>query len=373
MKLCIIYNAAPKYRERIFSLIDDYYDCDWYFGHTKTDIKEMDTSVLKHVTYYKTVGNNKVSWQRGIIKLLFKKQYENFLMLAESRNLTIYVLLFLLRFFPEKKIYLWTHGLYGKESSIETKLKLWIYNHSSGVFLYGNYSKELLLRNGFPENKLFVIHNSLFYERQKAIRDSIKPSDIYVKHFSNNNPVIIFIGRLTQVKRLDILINAVALLKQRGNAYNIVFVGDGETRQYLEHLVAETGLTSNVWFYGACYDEQTNAELIYNADLCVAPGNIGLTAMHTMVFGCPVITHDNFKWQMPEFEAIHPNSTGCFFEYDNIESLAKTISNWFAAKQTQRETVRQACYNEIDTQWTPQFQLEVIKKVLKHETLTANQ
>ena len=241
------------------------------------------------------------------------------------------------------------------------------------MFLYGNYSKELLLRNGFPENKLFVIHNSLFYERQKAIRDSIKPSDIYVKHFSNNNPVIIFIGRLTQVKRLDLLINAVALLKQRGNAYNIVFVGDGETRQYLEHLVAETGLTSNVWFYGACYDEQTNAELIYNADLCVAPGNIGLTAMHTMVFGCPVITHDNFKWQMPEFEAIHPNSTGCFFEYDNIESLAKTISNWFAAKQTQRETVRQACYNEIDTQWTPQFQLEVIKKVLKHETLTANQ
>lgn len=38
----------------------------------------------------------------------------------------------------------------------------------------------------------------------------------------------------------------------------------------------------NVWFYGSCYDEQTNAELIYNADMCVAPGNVGLTAIHAM-------------------------------------------------------------------------------------------
>lgn len=68
----------------------------------------------------------------------------------------------------------------------------------------------------------------------------------------------------------------------------------------------------NVWFYGSCYDEQTNAELIYNADMCVAPGNVGLTAIHAMTFGCPVITHSDFKWQMPEFEAIHPGKTGDF-------------------------------------------------------------
>ena len=365
MKLCIIYNAAQKYRERIFSLIDDYYDCDWYFGHTKTDIKEMDTSVLKHVTYYKIIGNNKISWQRSIIKLLFNKKYTVFLMLAESRNLTIYVLLFLLRFFPNKKIYLWTHGLYGKESKTETKLKLWIYRHSTGVFLYGNYAKKLLIQKGFPANKLFVIHNSLFYERQKAIRDNIKPSNIYTDHFSNNNPVIIFIGRLTKVKRLDMLIDAVTLLKQRGCAYNIVFIGDGEMRQDLECLVAKKNLTNNVWFFGACYDEQTNAELIYNADLCVAPGNVGLTAMHTMVFGCPVITHDDFKWQMPEFEAITKGITGDFFRYGNIDSLAETINNWLLSKRNKREEVRQNCFKEIDNNWNPKFQMEIFKEHLK--------
>ena len=60
---------------------------------------------------------------------------------------------------------------------------------------------------------------------------------------------------------------------------------------------------------GECYSEETNAKLIYNADLCVAPGNIGLTAIHVMMFGCPAITHNDFKWQMPEFEAIKSMET----------------------------------------------------------------
>ena len=53
-KLCIVYNTAPRYREAIFRAIDAEWNCDWYFGHTTTDIKEMDTSLLNKVYYYKT-------------------------------------------------------------------------------------------------------------------------------------------------------------------------------------------------------------------------------------------------------------------------------------------------------------------------------
>lgn len=52
-----IYNTAPHYREAIFRAIDAEYDCDLYFGHTKSDIKEMDTLQLKIVAYYRTIGN----------------------------------------------------------------------------------------------------------------------------------------------------------------------------------------------------------------------------------------------------------------------------------------------------------------------------
>lgn len=136
-------------------------------------------------------------------------------------------------------------------------------------------------------------------------------------------------------------------------------------RQLLEAEVAKYQLRDNTWFYGACFDEKTNAELIYNADLCVAPGNIGLTAMHVLMFGCPAISHNNFKRQMPEFESIIPGQTGDFFEYDNVDDLARSISRWFALKSGCREEVRKTCYKEIDDYWNPHYQLNLIKKCLR--------
>ena len=368
MKLCVIYSLAPRYREAIFKLMDKTYDCDWFFSHTGVDIKELDFSQLKHVSFYKTVGNpRKLNWRCGILKLLFKRQYKCFLMLAESRCLTDYIFIFLAYFFfPKKKINVWTHGWYGKESTKEARLKLWMFRHVDRIFVYGNYAKQLMVEQGLQDDKIFVIHNSLHYEQQVKLRKTLKSSDIYRSYFGNDYPTLIFIGRLTAVKRLDLLIGAIALLRSRGEIYNLIFVGDGEMRNQLEQNVKQEKIESNVWFYGACYDEQTNAELIYNADLCVAPGNVGLTAMHTMVFGCPVITHNDLKWQMPEFEAIHPGSTGDFFERGNIVNLADVISYWFASKKGQREAIRQACFHEIDSQWTPQFQMDVINKGLEY-------
>lgn len=72
----MIYNTAPLYREAIFKAIDAEYDCDWFFGVTKSDIKEMDLSKLKNVTIYRTFGNpNKCYWKVGVLKLLFQKRY----------------------------------------------------------------------------------------------------------------------------------------------------------------------------------------------------------------------------------------------------------------------------------------------------------
>lgn len=65
----------------------------------------------------------------------------------------------------------------------------------------------------------------------------------------------------------------------------MTFICDGEKTKEFKQLAESLGLQDYVWFYGACYNEKELSSLIYNADLCVAPGNIGLTAMHSMVFG----------------------------------------------------------------------------------------
>jgi glycosyltransferase involved in cell wall biosynthesis len=166
------------------------------------------------------------------------------------------------------------------------------------------------------------------------------------------------------VKKLDMILYAVAKNKAKGIEQNITFIGDGEKRDELESLVKELGLEKNVWFYGPCYNEVELGNIIYNADLCVSPGNVGLTAMHSLVFGTPVLTHNYFPLQMPEFEAIKEGETGGYFEYGNIDSLSDKINEWFIVNRD-RNIIRQKCMFEIDNYWTPYFQIDIIKQNLK--------
>lgn len=365
-RIAMLFPYAPSYREPIYQLMDRELDVDWYFcGNAVRNLKMFDYSLLQHcdLSMQEKGLFGPISYYKGI-KQLKLEQYDSIICAGVIRNLSEWWLLQKIGKMKGSNIFLWTHGWYGKESKIKKVIKKFFFRKVDGFFLYGDYAKNEMIKEGFDSSKLHVIKNSLDYDKQLALRDTLKTSSIYRDYFNNDNPTIVFIGRLTPVKKLGQIIQAVYLLKQKGQDYNITFVGDGSERDSLVNTVKALDLDKQVWFYGACYDERTNAELIFNADLCVAPGNIGLTAMHVLMFGCPAISHNDFKWQMPEFESIKPGITGDFFEYNDIENLASVISNWFSAKRYCREQVRLACYQEIDQHWNPHYQISVLKQVL---------
>ncbi len=343
-------------------MLDNTYECDWYIEDIDTGVKMFDKTELKSVYKLPVIFIGRLYWVRGLL-LLLKKDYDVYFMLGATGNVSLLVFSIIKRIlYPRKRIYLWTHGYYGKEGRIEKFFwKRPLLKMADGVFVYGNYARNLMIEDGFDKNRLFPIHNSLDYDEQLQIRKQIKVSSIYKDHFGNDYPVIIFIGRLTVVKRLDMLIDALNLLRAKGESYNLVFIGDGVEGDNLRSMVERYGLKKQVWFFGECYSEKTNAELIYNADLCVAPGNIGLTAMHVLMFGCPAISHNDFAMQMPEFESIKAGITGDFFEHGDTESLALTINKWFRVNRENRKLVRENCYKEIDDNWNPYYQMELIK------------
>lgn len=365
MKLLVVYNIAALYRKAIFNLMEQTFHCDWLFGQYNGDIKQMgksdfsgEVSLVKNLTFFR----GKAYWQLGVVSHLFKG-YSHYIFLGDERCLSTWFSICILKLFTTKKVYLWSHGVYGREGAIKKLIQKFFYGLVDGTFVYGNYARNLMNKRGIDNEKLFVIHNSLDYERQLELRNSIHLSDCYRRHFGNNNPVIVMIGRLNHRKHLDYLIDAIQILKNKGYLYNVVLIGDGEDRLLLENTVNTAGMTDQFWFYGPCYNEKTNAELLTNGDLCVVPGDIGLTAIHSLMFGVPAITHNGFKYQGPEFEAIIPGKTGDFYEYKNVDSLAQVIQKWFDSGNN-RDDIRKACYKEIDTQWNPFFQIDVLKRVI---------
>lgn len=367
MRLCVIYNFAQHYRASIFKLISESFDCDFVFGDTMDDVKKMNYAMLNvSVTETHTISLFKGwKWQCGIISRLFVK-YNQYVLLGDSRNLSIWLFCISQRMlFPKKKVYFWTHGWYGKESRLEALIKkVFLRLPNGGLFLYGNYARNLMIKEGFEPDKLFVIYNSLAYDKQVTLRKRISANNIYSDHFKNNNPNLFFIGRLTSEKRLDLALEALYKLRKRGKLYNLTIVGSGIERENLIHRILELGLKDCVWLYGACYDEELLCNIIYNADLCVSPGNVGLTAIHSMTFGTPVVTHSDYSHQGPEFEAIKAGVTGDFFKRDDVESMVSCIDEWFKKHADSRDKTREVCYDEIERCWNPHIQIDILKKVL---------
>lgn len=367
MKLIQIYNYPSHYRAPIYSLIDkeiggDFCFADRVFG--QNNLKKFETSILSGKVW--ELQNVKLPigyFFKGCVKFA-RANYDTYLVVGETRNISVWLLMLILLFYPKKRVFLWSHGMLGDEGWLSRRIINLFYKLSDGAFIYNKRSCKIMADNGIPISKLHTIYNSLNYDEQLEIRKNIKSSTIYQDYFGNSNKVIVFIGRLTKAKRFDLLIDAVVLLKDRGIFVNVTFIGDGDDRKNMEIRIENAGIKNQIWFYGACYDETQNAEMLYNADLCVSPGFIGLTAIHALMFGCPAITHNDFSHQAPEFEAIQKGKTGDFFDRDDSSSLACCVSNWLSNHEDDREKVRQACFCEIDTNWNPHNQIRIIKKVL---------
>lgn len=190
MKLCLIYNYAQHYRTNIFTLIDKEFDCDFVFGDSMSDVKKMDYSLL-HGNVTETHTHRFPGgwyWQPKVVSQLFNA-YEDYILLGETRSLSTWVFCILARLLkPHKNVYFWSHAWYGKENKLEKFIKKVLFRlPNGGVFCYGNYARDMMVKEGFDSNKLFVIHNSLAYDQQLQIRNSLSETNVFEEHFGNRN------------------------------------------------------------------------------------------------------------------------------------------------------------------------------------------
>ena len=118
---------------------------------------------------------------------------------------------------------------------------------------------------------------------------------------------------------------------------------------------------NNFNFFGSVYDESLLSDLIYNSDLCVSPGNIGLTAIHSLSYGTPVASHNNFNNQMPEVEAIIDGENGFLFDENNSDDLANKIDNWFLNNPNlDKDVIRKI----IIDKYNPKYQMRIFNDTI---------
>jgi glycosyltransferase involved in cell wall biosynthesis len=341
--------------------------CDFYIGdRVATPIMPMKVETLKG--FRKTLKfiplGGDFYWQKGALKVAFKS-YKYYIVDGEPYCLSNWLIL-LITWLRGKKSLLWSHGWYGDENRVKRIVKKLFFNLADTVLLYGDYARNLMIAEGFDPRKLVCIYNSMDYDQQLKVRNSLTGATLYATHFSNPDPVLLYIGRIHRGKKIDLLIEAVKELNNSGKQCNLAIIGEEIEETGIRWVVSGYGMNDRVWFVGPLFDEDRLGEFIYHADVCVSPGNVGLTAIHSLTYGTPVITHNHFPRQGPEFEAITPGVTGDFFHENSVEDLCKKITHWLSLPPGQRASTRQACYATIEAKYNPRYQVAVLKTLLNY-------
>lgn len=309
-----------------------------------------------------------ILWQSGLLRLLQKEKFDDVIFLANAYYLSTWFATFYLKI-KGKKVYMWTHGVITTKKDWKWKLRKVFYGLSDGLMLYGHKAKAVMAKNGFPERKLHVIYNST-----GSIDDLIKKNEITIERRNHTKqqlfkyadlPIIIFVGRLTYVKKLNQILEAAHILVEEDFKVNVLFVGDGEARKDLESLAQSLNLTNYCHFYGPCFKKE-ELELLFNiSSLCVSPGEVGLTAMSALGNGIPVLSHDDFDYQMPEYEAIEPGINGMLFKRNSISDLALKTKQWIVEnRDTPEELMKSNCNKIIREKYNAEYQAELINTII---------
>jgi glycosyltransferase involved in cell wall biosynthesis len=378
LRVLLQYNCVPHYRARLFELLCQQSDIhvtiaadsepDTPFLRTISGGQER---LFRHVcTVTKSCvlpGGVVLSWQPSALTLMREQKPDAVIALGSVYSLTAWVLCVMGRLI-HIPVLLWGHGLLGNETGIKWWIRRALYRLAAGHLLYGDYAQDLLAKKGFPRNTLSVVYNSLDYDLQAQIASELKDHDIGTWRESigvkPDERVVVFTGRLEPVKRLDMLVEAVGVLAKKGKRIHIVLVGEGRERTRLTRLAAERGLSDLIHFLGASYDERFLGLVLGSSDLCVIPSGAGLSIMHALVFGTPVLLHNRSDAHFPEWEAVQEGITGFFYRYGKVDDMAEKM-DVALFPYPKKAAMAEACKRVIRERYNPHRQVEIFADAIR--------
>jgi glycosyltransferase involved in cell wall biosynthesis len=213
---------------------------------------------------------------------------------------------------------------------------------------YGTPDVAILLSNGSPPDGRVV----------RARQDVVIPNGIAD---SSGPPVprqaappfrLLFVGVLRESKGVEILIEAVRLLREQGHDVALDLVGQPVSPEYATHLhalVTTAEITDSVVFHGVLTGTSKNAAFTSAHAFCFPSffesENLPVVCIEAMVFGLPVVAT---RWRgLPD--VVVDGRTGLLVDIRDAEGVATAVSRLVADPGFARELGRsgRARYEEL--------------------------
>lgn len=123
-------------------------------------------------------------------------------------------------------------------------LSIWIYKHiAKKVICVENISRHYLWDKGVKREKVVTVHN--------GILGIAKPNPVDLSAYVKTSvPTIVTASRITEVKGLPYLLEALKMLKNKGVKFHYFMIGEGPDLDALKNQARELGLNDEITFAG---------------------------------------------------------------------------------------------------------------------------
>lgn len=223
---------------------------------------------------------------------------------------------------------------------LERKIKNWILRIAAGsifqkvdiVFSGGTKSKDYFLENGVSLEQIVILPNC------SSVSNCMHENLREKYNISSDKIIVLYFGRIVKQKGLDILIEAIDLLRDEN--YFLIVAGDGIYKQYCEELVQKKGL--NQVLFVRYVNPAKRKNYFEQCDIFVFPGTFregrvdvwGLTMNEALQFRKKLISTDAVG---SAYDLIEHGKNGYRILPENSEVLSKYIKK--AAIELESETV----------------------------------
>jgi glycosyltransferase involved in cell wall biosynthesis len=155
---------------------------------------------------------------------------------------------------------------------------------------------------------------------------------------------VVFVGRLTAEKQVDVILRAVARLDPALDV-KLDLVGQGDQEQALEALAAELGIAERVVFHGRSSDEHLRATLTRGSVFAIASiaELQSIATMEAMASGLPVVAADAVA--LPHL--VHDGENGYLFRPGDADDLAEKLTTVLTAQPDRRRRMQQASLDGV--------------------------
>lgn len=210
-----------------------------------------------------------------------------------------------------------------------------------------------IVSNNPPEQSSYLFRKLFYYKKNTVIPNAVSIPDEYrnieSKGFGDKLEIL-FVGRLTQQKNWQVLLQALGELKQN-NSWNLRICGKGEDEHKIVAMAKELNLLDRVEMLG--YREDVYS-IMNESDLLVLPSwyeGMPNVVLEAMAMGLPCVVSD-----IPAHKLLFGDQSGVlYFDPHSSQELGKTLAGIVDQKIDLEERARQGL--KFSQQFTPEQML----------------